>query len=142
MLQIFPTQRSDKTGELGVVATGVLWLDLLKRTGIDWTEKYPGAVAALANLNVKTAYIDGELCDDAGLPSFAETQAATHGERGVHLVYYAFDLLHVGGWDVSHLQLTERKALLEPLVSNKPDLQFNGHEAGDGELKARRPTWA
>jgi bifunctional non-homologous end joining protein LigD len=63
-------------------------VQLLTRTGIDWTEKYPGAVAALANLNVKTAYIDGELCgvDDAGLPSFAETQAATDGERGVHLV--------------------------------------------------------
>jgi ATP-dependent DNA ligase len=52
----------------------------------------------------------------------------------VHLVYYAFDLLHVGGWDVSSLQLVERKALLEPLVKDKPGLQFNGHEAGDGEL--------
>jgi hypothetical protein len=26
------------------------------------------------------------------------------------------------------------KALLEPLVANKPGLQFNGHDAGDGEL--------
>jgi bifunctional non-homologous end joining protein LigD len=78
-------------------------VQLLTRTGLDWTAKYPSAVAALANLNVKTAYIDGELCgvDDAGLPTFAQTQAATDGERGVHLVYYAFDLLHIGGWDVS-----------------------------------------
>jgi bifunctional non-homologous end joining protein LigD len=52
----------------------------------------------------------------------------------VHLVYYAFDLLHIGGWDVSGLSLVERNALLEPLVSNKPGLQFNGHDAGDGEL--------
>jgi ATP-dependent DNA ligase len=60
---------------------------LLTRTGLDWTDKYPSAIAALANLNVKTAYIDGELCgvDDAGLPSFANTQAATDGERGVRL---------------------------------------------------------
>jgi ATP-dependent DNA ligase len=28
----------------------------------------------------------------------------------------------------------ERKALLEPLVSNKPGLQFNTHDTGDGEL--------
>jgi bifunctional non-homologous end joining protein LigD len=111
-------------------------VQLLTRTGLDWTAKYPSAVAALANLNVKTAYIDGELCgvDDAGLPSFAQTQAATDGERGVHLVYYAFDLLHIGGWDVSGLGLIERKALLEPLVANKPGLQFNGHDTGDGEL--------
>jgi ATP-dependent DNA ligase len=51
------------------------------------------------------------------LPSFAHTQAATEGER---LVYYAFDLLHVGGWDVSSLPLSKRKDLLAPLVANKP----------------------
>jgi bifunctional non-homologous end joining protein LigD len=51
----------------------------------------------------------------------------------VQLVYYAFDLLHLDGRDVSALQLVERKALLEPLLANKPGLQFNGHEAGDGE---------
>jgi ATP-dependent DNA ligase len=64
-------------------------VQLLTRTGLDWTGKYPSAAAALANLNVKTAYIDGELCgvDDGGLPSFAQTQAATDGERNVHLVY-------------------------------------------------------
>jgi bifunctional non-homologous end joining protein LigD len=32
------------------------------------------------------------------------------------------------------LSLIERKALLEPLVANKPGLQFNGHDTGDGEL--------
>src|SRR5580700_10214155 len=111
-------------------------VQLLTRTGLDWTNKYPSVIAALANMRVKSAYLDGELCgvDEAGLPSFAQTQAATEGERGVHLVYYAFDLLHVDDRDVSTLQLIERKALLEPLVKDKPGLQFNGHEAGDGEL--------
>src|SRR6202035_2411118 len=74
-------------------------VQLLTRTGLDWTAKYPSAIAALANVNVKSAYLDGELCgvDEAGLPSFALTQAATDGERDVHLVYYAFDVLHLGG---------------------------------------------
>jgi bifunctional non-homologous end joining protein LigD len=78
---------------------------MLARSGLDWTDKYPSAIAALANLNLKTAYMDGELCgvDEAGLPSFAQTQAATDGERGARLVYYAFDLLHLGGWDISDL---------------------------------------
>jgi hypothetical protein len=50
---------------------------LLTRTGLDWTDKYPSVIAALAKLNVKTAHLDGELCgvDDAGLPSFAQTAA-------------------------------------------------------------------
>jgi bifunctional non-homologous end joining protein LigD len=61
---------------------------------------------------VKTAYLDGELCGvgDKGLPSFAHIQAATDGERDVHLVYYAFDLLHLDGSDVSRFPLIERKA--------------------------------
>jgi bifunctional non-homologous end joining protein LigD len=112
---------------------------LLTRTGLDWSDKYPSVLAALANVEAKTAYLDGELCgvDDAGLPSFARTQAATDGQRGVHLVYYAFDLLHLDGRDVSGLPLIERKALLEPLIADKPGLQFNGHETGDGELILR-----
>jgi DNA ligase D-like protein (predicted ligase) len=111
-------------------------VQLLTRTGLDWTAKYPCAVAALANLKVKTAYIDGELCgvDHDGLPSFAHTQAATDGESGARLVYYAFDLLHLDGRDLSRLPLIERKLHLEPLIAGKLGLQFNGHETGDGEL--------
>jgi ATP-dependent DNA ligase len=105
------------------------------------TQKFdcPMRVTALANVKAKTAYLDGELCgvDDAGLPSFAHIQAATDGERGVQLVYYAFDLLHLDGRDVSDLQLVERKSLLEPLIADKPGIQFNGHEVGEGELILR-----
>jgi bifunctional non-homologous end joining protein LigD len=69
-------------------------VQLLTRTGLDWTAKYPSAIAALANVNVKTAYLDGELCgvDESGLPSFAQTQAATDGERGVHLVHITLSI--------------------------------------------------
>src|SRR3954454_21293774 len=35
---------------------------LLTRTGLDWTTKYPVIAEALAELPVKTAYLDGELC--------------------------------------------------------------------------------
>src|SRR6476660_169557 len=54
-------------------------VQMLTRTGLDWTAKYPSAIAALGSVNVKTAYLDGEFCgvDEAGLPSFAHTQAAT-----------------------------------------------------------------
>ena len=37
-------------------------VQLLNRSGLDWTEKYPATAAALAKLKVKSAYIDGELC--------------------------------------------------------------------------------
>jgi hypothetical protein len=35
-------------------------VQLLTRTGPDWTTNYPSAIAALANVNVKTAYLDGD----------------------------------------------------------------------------------
>jgi hypothetical protein len=49
---------------------------LLTRTGLDWTAKYPSVIAALANANVKAAYLDGELCgvDESRPPSFCETR--------------------------------------------------------------------
>ena len=34
---------------------------LLIRTGLDWSDKYPSAIRALASLNVKTAHLDGTL---------------------------------------------------------------------------------
>jgi ATP-dependent DNA ligase len=95
---------------------------LFTRTGLDWSNKYPSVIAALAQAGATRAYLDGELCgiDDAGMPSFSQTQAASDGERGVRLVYYAFDLLHLDGRDTAGLPLIERKALLEPLVANVP----------------------
>jgi ATP-dependent DNA ligase len=87
-------------------------------------------------VRAKTAYLDGELCGVGanGMPSFAEMQAATDGTRGVRLVFYAFDLLHLDGRDTTRLPLTERKALLQPIVTNVLGMQFNGHEIGDGEF--------
>jgi ATP-dependent DNA ligase len=35
---------------------------LLTRTGLDWTHKYPPIAAALSVLPVREAYVDGELC--------------------------------------------------------------------------------
>jgi bifunctional non-homologous end joining protein LigD len=107
---------------------------LLTRTGLDWSDKYPSVIAVLANVRAKSAYLDGELCGVGDVPSFSQTQAASDGERGVRLVYYAFDLLHLDGSDTASLPLIERKALLEPLIADFPGLQFNGHETGDGEL--------
>src|SRR5271165_1480416 len=114
-------------------------VQLLTRTGLDWTDKYPNVIAALAKVRANTAYLDGELfgVGDDGLPSFSQTQAASDGSHGVRLVYYVFDLLHLDGRDTASLPLIERKALLQPLVADVPGLQFNDHETGDGELIRR-----
>jgi ATP-dependent DNA ligase len=67
--------------------------------GLDWSDKYPSIVEALAKVGARTAYFDGELCGirDYSLPSFSRIQAASDGSRGVRLVYFSFDLLHLDG---------------------------------------------
>ena len=63
---------------------------------------YPRLAAAGLKLNADQAVVDGEIValDVQGRPSF---QALQH--RGSHpehqIVYYAFDLLHVDGEDLS-----------------------------------------
>jgi bifunctional non-homologous end joining protein LigD len=47
-------------------------VNLLTRSGLDWTAKYPATAAALGELKVTTAYLDGELCGvgPGGVTSF------------------------------------------------------------------------
>ena len=40
-------------------------VQLLTRTGLDWSDKYPSVVEALAKVRAKSAYLDGELCGRA-----------------------------------------------------------------------------
>ena len=57
---------------------------LLTRSGLDWTQKFPGTAAAFARLPATTAYIDGELCGVRadGVTSFALIQQASDAGRG------------------------------------------------------------
>jgi ATP-dependent DNA ligase len=52
---------------------------LLTRTGLDWTHKYPAIAAALSVLPPQQAYFDGKLCGvrQDGKTSFSLIQAAS-----------------------------------------------------------------
>lgn len=108
---------------------------LLTRTGLDWTDRYRTTEAALRRLEAKQAYIDGELCavDEQGLTSFAATQAATDHRSSEGLVYFAFDLLHLDGEDLSQRPLLERKARLAKLLAPAPrGLRYSDHFTDPG----------
>jgi bifunctional non-homologous end joining protein LigD len=114
-------------------------VQLLTRSGLDWTAKYPATAAAFAKLAVQTAYIDGELCGvrPDGVTSFALIQQATDFGGGP-LVFYAFDLLELDGEDIANLPLIGRKRRLEALLKNPPDgIAYSEHEAVDGEVFRR-----
>jgi DNA ligase D-like protein (predicted ligase) len=112
------------------------YVQLLTRSGLDWTTKYPETATAMATLPVKTAYLDGELCGvrPDGVTSFELMQQATDSGTGA-LVYFAFDVLEANGADVAKLPLLERKALLAKILKKPPaGVAYSEHQGGDGEV--------
>ena len=86
------------------------------------------------------ALIDGELVveNEAGASDFPALQAALSEARGDRLLFYAFDLLYLNGFDLREAPLVERKKLLETILG--PDagpLRYSGHFDGDGDIVLR-----
>ena len=114
-------------------------VQLLTRSGLDWTERYPATAAAFAKLPVKTAYIDGELCGVRadGVTSFELMQQFADAGYG-GLVHFAFDLIELDGEDIAKLPLLERKERLARLLEGSPaGIVYSEHEGGDGEAFRR-----
>jgi bifunctional non-homologous end joining protein LigD len=92
-------------------------VQLRSRNDKDLMPMYPALTAAGRRLHAEQAVIDGEIVavDEQGRPSF---QALQH--RGTHprhsIVFYAFDLLHLNGEDLTDLPLEARRANLEQVV--------------------------
>jgi len=86
------------------------------------TKQYAPVAVAAAAVAAKSALLDGEIValDADGRPSF---QALHHSALdGLSLVFYAFDLLHLNGRDLTRLPLDERRAALTRVVSGSPVL--------------------
>ncbi len=111
---------------------------LLTRTGQDWTDRYGLLAKPFAALPCKDALIDGEIVvqDENGIASFAALQDALAEGRTHELTCFAFDLLHLDGYDLTAVPLAERKrtlaALLEPVASPTSALQLSEHVRGHG----------
>jgi bifunctional non-homologous end joining protein LigD len=111
---------------------------LLTRSGKDWTARMRSLQGALKRLTVDAAYFDGELValDHAGHSDFQALQNSLAEDRDSELVYYAFDLLHLDGVDLTGLPLLERKSRLRELLEGQPELddriRFSAHVVGNG----------
>ena len=93
-------------------------VEIRSRNEKDLTAAYPAVAAAALRLNARSAVIDGEIVavDAGGRPSF---QALQH--RGAHpghvIVFYAFDLLHLDGADLTSLALDDRRTRLPKVLA-------------------------
>jgi bifunctional non-homologous end joining protein LigD len=112
-------------------------VQLLTRTGLDWTHRMKSIAALVAVLPVEQAILDGEvvvLAED-GTTSFADLQVAFQEGARKPLTYFAFDLLHLNGHSLRGLPLIERKKVLERVVENDGEfLRFSEHVETSGDV--------
>ncbi|HTV91002.1 MAG TPA: DNA ligase D [Stellaceae bacterium] len=109
---------------------------LITRGGLDWTARFPTLAQAFLRLPLDQALIDGEvvaLLPD-GTSNFAALQAALSQADTGDLVFYAFDLLYLDGYDLTGAALEDRKAALAAIVPPRAGgtLRYSDHQDGSG----------
>jgi bifunctional non-homologous end joining protein LigD len=112
---------------------------LLTRSGKDWTARMPTLRAALEQLEIDSAVLDGELValDGKGVSNFQTLQNSLNEQHDGELVYYAFDLLHLNGEDLTSRTLVERKSHLRELIEQHESelagkVRLSAHVVGSG----------
>jgi bifunctional non-homologous end joining protein LigD len=116
---------------------------LESRRGNDWTSSFPELVEAARHVPARLAVLDGEVAIVApsGKTSFQALQNAFAGGGRAGLSYFAFDLLHLDGRDISKLPLDARKAELRSVLQSLPAdsiIRYSDHFEEDGALILRR----
>ncbi|MEG3181918.1 DNA ligase D [Sphingomonas sp. LT1P40] len=121
-------------GYRALIAIGKGGPKVYTRSGLDWTDRFPGIAEAAAMLPVKSALIDGEaVAFKDGRPDFSTLQDAL-SNGGADLSFFAFDLIEVDGEDVGKLPQIERKERLRALlIGADTRLLFSEHVLGAGE---------
>ena len=111
---------------------------LTTRNGHDWTEKYQPIADILSTLPCGQAIIDGEVCvqTPTGTTSFGLLQDALADGNKEKLVFFAFDLMYLDGYDLRAAPLAARKEALEGLIQGaitaNSAVQFSDHHLGGG----------
>ncbi|WP_252273341.1 DNA ligase D [Pseudomonas subflava] len=93
---------------------------LFTRNGHDWTAKMPKQAEALAKLDLRDSWLDGEMVvmNEQGLPSFQLLQNAFEIGRSHDILYYLFDAPFIDGEDLRQTPLEERRARLKQALGS------------------------
>ena len=117
---------------------------LVSRNQNELTARYPELKDMPEFVKAKTAILDGEVValDAEGCASFSLMQQRTGFRPGGHraaakadvpVLYYAFDLLYLDGYDWRRVPLVERKKKLASLLTLGDSLRYSDHYAAQGK---------
>jgi len=111
---------------------------LVSRNQNELTSRYPELKDLAKSVKAKNAILDGEVValDENGRASFSLMQQRTGFRPGgrrataksdVPVLYYAFDLLYLDGYDWRRVPLEERKSKLATLIVGGDSLRYSDH---------------
>ena len=111
---------------------------LVSRNQNDLTARYPELKDMARLIKAKTAILDGEVValDEQGKASFSLMQQRTGFRPGGHraagnadvpVLYYAFDLLYLDGYDWRRVPLEQRKLKLESVLVTGERVRYSDH---------------
>jgi bifunctional non-homologous end joining protein LigD len=117
---------------------------LVSRNQNELTARYPELKDMPEFVKAKSAILDGEVValDSEGRASFSLMQQRTGFRPGGHraaakadvpVLYYAFDLLYLDGYDWRRMPLEERKAKLASILKAGDSLRYSDHYAVQGK---------
>jgi bifunctional non-homologous end joining protein LigD len=105
------------------------------RNGHDWTNRFP-TVADSFDIPVERAIFDGEVVVvHKGRTNFSELQADLASGKQRRMVFYAFDLLYLEGFDLRKSPQIERKRVLKMLFDEtkvQSPILYSEHMLTDG----------
>jgi bifunctional non-homologous end joining protein LigD len=111
---------------------------LLTRSGLNWTKRFPTIAVAASHIPATELIIDGEVisANEKGAANFSQLQDDLSKSRYDRMVYYAFDLLYLDGYDLRAAPLIERKKALSELLERAGDIGpflFSQHFENDAQ---------
>ena len=117
---------------------------LQSRSGLRCERQYPELAVIHHYVAARQAVLDGEIAvlDEQGVSRFhliqprianADPNAVAHLVRSTPVVYFVFDLLYLDGNDLRGVNLSERRRLLETVVSSADVLRVSEAFPGAGE---------
>jgi bifunctional non-homologous end joining protein LigD len=119
-------------------------IQLVSRNGNELTSLYPELHKLPSQIDGRQIVVDGEIValDDQGRPSFSLMQQRAGIRSGIKrsrpnseipVLYYAFDLLYLDGYNLMKVNLEDRKQLLESIVTPSDILRYSEHFLREGE---------
>ncbi len=124
---------------------------LQSRNGLRCERQYPELSTIHHQLSATQAILDGEIAvlDEKGVSRFhliqprianSDPNTVAHLVRSTPAIYFVFDLIYLDGYDLRNVSLSERRRLLERIVSPGGNLRISDAFANAGEdmLEAAR----